>query len=105
MAEIGCWLGKGLKHYLILKFLRHLTFSETFYFSDLLESGMEDFEQKLFSFLCDHNMKVSIDKFKNVSCTCRGVEIVKFSTCPGEGQVNGHNVLVQRKFYLSKSTD
>ena len=30
----------------------------------------------------------------------RGVEIVKLSTCP-----NGHNVLVQRKFYLSDSTD
>ena len=32
-----------------------------------------------------------------------GVEIVFFLLV--QGQVNGHNVLVQRKFYLSDSTD
>ncbi|XP_052780097.1 glutaminase kidney isoform, mitochondrial-like isoform X1 [Mya arenaria] len=33
---------------------------------ELLASGMEDFEEKLFSFLCDHNHLVSIDRFKNL---------------------------------------
>ena len=31
----------------------------------------------------------------------RGVEMVKFFLLV-QGQVNGHNVLVQRKFYLSR---
>lgn len=39
-------------------------------FRELLSSGMEDFEQKLFDFLCDHNQLVSIDRFKNVSTSC-----------------------------------
>ncbi|KAL4239531.1 hypothetical protein ACF0H5_000345 [Mactra antiquata] len=34
--------------------------------SELLASGMQDFEEKLFCFLCDHNDLVSIDKFKNL---------------------------------------
>ena len=34
---------------------------------------------------------------------CRGVEIVKFSTCPG--QVKSQNVLVHIKFYLSERTN
>ncbi|KAL4239530.1 hypothetical protein ACF0H5_000344 [Mactra antiquata] len=33
---------------------------------ELLASGMEDFEEKLFNFLCDHNQLVSIDRFKNL---------------------------------------
>lgn len=36
-------------------------------FRELLTSGMEDFEEKLFSFLADHNGLVSMDRFKNVS--------------------------------------
>ena len=42
------------------------------------------------SVLCDFNFP-------------RGVEIVKFSTV--QGQVIDHNVLDQRKFYLSNCTD
>ncbi|XP_053393622.1 glutaminase kidney isoform, mitochondrial-like [Mercenaria mercenaria] len=33
---------------------------------ELLSSGMEDFEEKLFNFLCDQNELVSMDKFKNL---------------------------------------
>ncbi|XP_060599111.1 glutaminase liver isoform, mitochondrial-like, partial [Ruditapes philippinarum] len=33
---------------------------------ELLASGMEDFEEKLFSFLCDHNGLVSMDRFNNL---------------------------------------
>ncbi|WAR22218.1 GLSK-like protein, partial [Mya arenaria] len=32
----------------------------------LLGSGIEDFEEKLFNFLCDHNGFVSMDRFKNL---------------------------------------
>ncbi|XP_060587936.1 glutaminase kidney isoform, mitochondrial-like [Ruditapes philippinarum] len=33
---------------------------------ELLSSGMEDFEEKLFTFLCDQNELVSMDRFKNL---------------------------------------
>ena len=53
--------------------------------------------QNMFDWLMDNkkivNLCVTI-----VTQYCRGVEIVKFSNV--QGQVNGHNVLVQRKFSL-----
>ena len=36
-------------------------------FSELISSGIEDFEDKLFDFICDSKKRVSIDKFKAVS--------------------------------------
>lgn len=38
-------------------------------FSELISSGIEDFEDKLFDFICDSKKRVSIDKFKAVSET------------------------------------
>ena len=37
------------------------------FFSDLIAAGIEDFEDKLFDFICDSKKRVSIDKFKAVS--------------------------------------
>ena len=55
------------------------------------------------SILAQSHIFMEIDREIN-STSDKGVEIVKFSTCSYlvQGQVNGYNVLVHWKFYLSK---
>ena len=47
--------------------LKSKLYSSSISFSDLIASGIEDFEDKLFDFICDSKKRVSIDKFKAVS--------------------------------------
>ena len=62
------WIGhvRGNIKFLIVD-LKSKLYSSSISFSDLIASGIEDFEDKLFDFICDSKKRVSIDKFKAVS--------------------------------------